>query len=179
MDSFHVNGNNLTIILILTRQSSGYILTTIIPNCFLVLIAIMTFALPPNDLSDKVMVTLTLFVVAASILAQTAASLPHTSYVKCIDMVFIATIASLLHVFTIHVSVSWYLRRCLKNQIFVKTANSTKLDETFANQRNQTDLLNQNKLRIMKKVQRVSLFFLLCGLGILLSGVLSYCTGCI
>ncbi|MPC84093.1 Ligand-gated ion channel 50 [Portunus trituberculatus] len=96
----------LTVALLFRRQYSGYVVTTFIPILLLVTIAFLTFFFHRDDFTNRVMVTLSVLIVLASLFSQTAANLPQTSYVKCIDLVFLFAIFLISLVIVCHVFLS-------------------------------------------------------------------------
>ncbi|KAK7073637.1 hypothetical protein SK128_008953, partial [Halocaridina rubra] len=94
-----------------SRQYGGFVLTTLLPIGFLVIITLLTFAFERENFSDRVMVTLSALIVVAALFAQVASSLPNTSYTKCIDSVFISAIFFMSLIFVCHVIFASLVRR--------------------------------------------------------------------
>lgn len=103
---YHVNGSLLTVELQFRRQYDGFVVTTFIPIVLLIIIALLTFFFERDDFTNRVMVTLSAFIVLASLFSQTSSELPHTSYIKCIDVVFLCPIFLISLVFACHVLLS-------------------------------------------------------------------------
>lgn len=96
----------LSVTLLFKRQYSGYVVTTFIPIMLLITIAFFTFFFDPDDFTNRVMVTLSVLIVLASLFSQAAANLPQTSYVKCIDFIFLFAILLIFLVIACHVFLS-------------------------------------------------------------------------
>ena len=180
----NVTGRYANVTLYLERQSGGYILTTIIPNCFLVVIALSTFSFPRDDLTNRIMVTLTLFVVAASLLAQVAQTLPKTSYIKCIDIIFIATMSMLLLVFISHTLSSFIIRKTSLNRLHKRNQIEARMIGTASLTEKRIFLQSDDSLvkempgdnYVLYIIDFISLFF--CTIGTVGTAclIITYCT---
>ena len=69
-----------------------YITSTYIPTILLVFISYLTFWFEIEDFSNRIMVSLTSLLVLAALFSQISSGLPHTSYLKLIDMWFLGCI---------------------------------------------------------------------------------------
>lgn len=100
------NDSLLTVALLFSRQYSGYVVNTFIPITVLIAISFLTFCFHQEDFTNRVMVTLSVLIVLASLFSQTSSNLPQTSYVKCIDLVFLFAIVLISLVITCHIILS-------------------------------------------------------------------------
>ena len=69
-----------------------YLTSTYIPSLLLVLISYLTFLFELEDFSNRIMVSLTSLLVLAALFSQISSTLPHTSYLKLIDIWFLICI---------------------------------------------------------------------------------------
>ncbi|KAL7634846.1 UNVERIFIED_CONTAM: hypothetical protein RMT77_015223 [Armadillidium vulgare] len=80
------------ITLYLNHFSSFYVFNTYIPTLLIILICYSTFFFHIDDFGDRVMVSLTVLLVIATLFTQTTASSPTTSYLKLLDVWFFSCI---------------------------------------------------------------------------------------
>ena len=118
-----VNGSLLTVELLFKRQFSGFVVTTFIPIMLIIIISFITLFFEKDDFTNRVMVTISLFIVLASLFSQTSNNLPHTSYIKCIDVVFLCPIVFISLVFACHVLLSLKHRRAVHTVIKVQKSH--------------------------------------------------------
>ncbi|XP_068249302.1 uncharacterized protein [Palaemon carinicauda] len=130
---YYIKGSTVVIKLLFLRKYGGYVVTTFIPIMILNAISIFTFLFEPQDFTNRIMVTVSLLIVVASLSAQTASSLPNTSYTKCIDLVFLSTIFFLSTVFVSHVicSIIWRRRKIDDFQAFGMYGNKVPRKDTY------------------------------------------------
>ena len=91
-DVLYQNSSGIQIILEFTNMYTYYITSTYVPTWLLIIISYLTFWFPLDDFNDRIMVSLTSLLVLASLFAQTSSGLPRTSYLKLIDIWFVACI---------------------------------------------------------------------------------------
>ncbi|XP_071549993.1 uncharacterized protein [Panulirus ornatus] len=82
----------------LRNQYRYYLANAFLPSLMLVLICCLTLCFDIEDFSDRIMVTLTSMLVLAAFFAQTSQSNPKTSYVKLIDVWYLALICGVFFI---------------------------------------------------------------------------------
>ena len=80
------------IILVMRNMYTYYLTSTYIPTLLLVLISYLTFWFEVKDFSNRIMVALTSLLVLACLFSQISSDLPHTAYLKMIDIWFMSCI---------------------------------------------------------------------------------------
>ena len=94
-DSVKIEGySGLTVTVEFKNMYTYYITSTYIPTILLVVISYLTFWFEIDDFNDRIMVSLTSLLVLASLFSQISSGLPHTSYLKLIDIWFLGCIVS-------------------------------------------------------------------------------------
>lgn len=130
-----MNGTSLRVGLVFARQYGGFVVTTFIPIVLLILIAFLTFFFERDDFTNRVMVTLSVFIVLASLFSHVSGNLPNTSYIKCIDIFFLCSMFLISLVFACHVSLSLLQRHAQRvkkihlEQLFHCSRPSTSQEE--------------------------------------------------
>ncbi|KAK7085404.1 hypothetical protein SK128_011916, partial [Halocaridina rubra] len=76
----------------LDNLSGFHITTTYIPTFLMVIIAYSTLFFDLDDFNDRIMVSLTALLVLATLFTQISETTPRTSYLKLLDVWFVATI---------------------------------------------------------------------------------------
>ena len=76
----------------LENLSGFYVSTTYIPSFLMVAICYSTFYYSLDDFNDRIMISLTALLVLATLFTQITATTPKTSYLKLLDVWFVATI---------------------------------------------------------------------------------------
>ncbi|KAK8390165.1 hypothetical protein O3P69_013021 [Scylla paramamosain] len=74
------------------NQYGYYIGNTFLPSLIQVIISLVTLRFDLSDFQDRIMVSLTSLLVLATFFTQTSQSIPKTSYLKLIDVWFVALI---------------------------------------------------------------------------------------
>ena len=91
-DILFQNSSGVQIILEFSNMYKYYITSTYVPTWLLIIISYFTFWFPIDDYTDRIMVSLTSLLVLASLFSQVSSGLPRTSYLKLIDVWFVACI---------------------------------------------------------------------------------------
>ncbi|XP_050698355.1 uncharacterized protein LOC126986351 [Eriocheir sinensis] len=86
------NVSHVKVVLNFHNQFSYYIANTFLPSLIQVIIGISTLRFDIADFQDRIMVSLTSLLVLATFFTQTSQSIPRTSYLKLIDVWFVALI---------------------------------------------------------------------------------------
>ena len=84
--------SGLSLRIFIKNMYSYYITSTYIPTILLVCISYLTFWFEIEDFSNRIMVSLTSLLVLAALFSQISSGLPHTSYLKLIDIWFLGCI---------------------------------------------------------------------------------------
>ncbi|XP_042884699.1 uncharacterized protein LOC122261219 [Penaeus japonicus] len=89
----------------------GYYLgNTFLPTLMLVIICICALGFDLTDFTDRIMVSLTSLLVLATFFTQTSQTIPKTSYLKLIDVWFVALICEDFFIIMALVFVEWRMR---------------------------------------------------------------------
>ncbi|KAG0726657.1 Gamma-aminobutyric acid receptor subunit gamma-4 [Chionoecetes opilio] len=76
----------------LDNLSGFYVSSTYVPTFLMVMICYLTFFFELDDFNDRIMVSLTALLVLATLFTQITKTTPNTSYLKLLDMWFVACI---------------------------------------------------------------------------------------
>ncbi|ROT63201.1 hypothetical protein C7M84_018955 [Penaeus vannamei] len=94
------------------RNLYGYYLgNTFLPTIMLVIICICALGFDLTDFTDRIMVSLTSLLVLATFFTQTSQTIPRTSYLKLIDVWFVALICEDFFIIMAVVLVEWRVGR--------------------------------------------------------------------
>lgn len=97
-----------TICLRVERRSSFYIYNVVLPLCFMLALSVASFALLPEQLSDRLNVTLTLLLTVVAFKFAVSSNLPTTSYLTLLDKYFVLCFFVLMLVVIEH-TISYFL----------------------------------------------------------------------
>lgn len=91
------------------RRYTSYIFTIYCPSILLTAISYITLAsFRLDDFTNKITVTLSLFIVAATLFSQTSSTLPTTPTLKIIELFFFYILCRLFFTFSVHALVGYY-----------------------------------------------------------------------
>ncbi|RXG72811.1 hypothetical protein Avbf_07785 [Armadillidium vulgare] len=101
----------LNFALVFSRRYGSYFLTTILPCILIGLLGTLTHCFSPENISERIDVTLQCLIVLASLFSQMSSTLPQSATAKAIEVMFFAQIAHLSLVFVNHTIVDIVRRR--------------------------------------------------------------------
>ncbi|XP_066946136.1 uncharacterized protein [Macrobrachium rosenbergii] len=93
--------------LVFQNMSNFYVTSTYIPTFVIVIIGYTVFFFPIWNFNERVMVGLTGLLVEATFFSQVSASIPHTAYLKLVDIWFVYCIVILFLVVVALVIIHW------------------------------------------------------------------------
>ncbi|KAK7084794.1 hypothetical protein SK128_007056 [Halocaridina rubra] len=89
------------------NMSNFYVTSVYIPTFVIVIIGYLVFFFPTSNFNERVMVGLTGLLVEATFFSQVSASIPHTAYLKLVDIWFVYCIVILFLVVVALVIIHW------------------------------------------------------------------------
>lgn len=108
-------GREVELRLLFTHKFSAYVMTTFLPCVILCLLAHVTLThFQLTDFNDRIMVTLSLLIVLASLFSQLSSSLPSSPVSKLVDHFFFYCIVRVSLIFLLHSFIELSLRSARK-----------------------------------------------------------------
>lgn len=114
---YHLRGGGAVVVLrlLFTHKFAAYLMTTFFPCIILCLLAHVTLThFQLTDFNDRIMVTLSLLIVLASLFSQLSSTLPSSPVSKLVDHFFFYCIVRVSLIFLIHSSIELSLRSSRK-----------------------------------------------------------------
>ncbi|XP_069944811.1 glutamate-gated chloride channel alpha-like [Cherax quadricarinatus] len=91
--SIQGNTSMVQVVLEFSNLFGYYISTTFVPSLMLVIVCYLTLFFDLADFQDRIMVSLTAMLLLATFFSQTSLTMPRTSYLKLIDVWYLALIS--------------------------------------------------------------------------------------
>ncbi|KAG7173998.1 Glycine receptor subunit alpha-3-like 2, partial [Homarus americanus] len=114
------NYSGQAVLLTFHNMSTFYVISTYVPTLIIVVIGILVFFFPLWNFNERVMVGLTGLLVEATFFSQVSASIPHTAYLKLVDIWFVYCILTLFLVVVALVVIHWLQEESKVRPIWVR-----------------------------------------------------------
>ncbi|XP_063600302.1 uncharacterized protein LOC134776481 [Penaeus indicus] len=126
------NYSGVEVQLYLRNLSNFYITSTYVPTFIIVVIGYLVFFFPITNFNERIMVGLTGLLVEATFFSQVNSSIPHTAYMKLVDIWMVFCILTLFQVVVSVVVLHWILEESSRAPLIKVEVSGSSINRNVA-----------------------------------------------